>query len=387
MTQDKTNKVSNVPPLRFPEFSGEWEKFALSDFTERVTRRNKGNACRLPLTISAQYGLVDQITFFNKQIASADMSNYYLMKKGEFTYNKSYSGDYPWGAVKRLDRYDEGCLSSLYICFSLKPFVNSDFITHYFETTKWYRGVSEIAGEGARNHGLLNIAIPDYFATKHYLPANSEEQQKNADLFNLLTKRIETQIRVIEDLQTLKKAIRKQIFSELLLDKEPNLQIKDVLEYEQPTKYLVSNTEYSDDVTLIPVLTANKAFILGYTDEINGIYSKGKCIILDDFTLDCKLVDFPFKVKSSAIKILTVKRGANIRYLYEYLRFLDLDTSEHKRHYIAEIEPLEIVVPDINMANDIANTLEFMDKRIDLAENMLSLYKQQKQFLLQQMFI
>ena len=387
MTQDKTNKVSNVPPLRFPEFSGEWEKFALSDFTERVTRRNKRNACRLPLTISAQYGLVDQITFFNKQIASADMSNYYLMKKGEFTYNKSYSGDYPWGAVKRLDRYDEGCLSSLYICFSLKPFVNSDFITHYFETTKWYRGVSEIAGEGARNHGLLNIAIPDYFATKHYLPASSEEQQKIADLFNLLTKRIETQIRVIEDLQTLKKALRKQIFSELLLDKEPNLQIKDVLEYEQPTKYLVSNTEYSDDVTLIPVLTANKAFILGYTDDINGIYSKGKCIILDDFTLDCKLVDFPFKVKSSAIKILTAKRGANIRYLYEYLKFLDLGTSEHKRHYIAEIEPLEIVMPDINIANNIANALELMDKRIYLAENMLIQYRQQKQFLLQQMFI
>ena len=379
--------MPNVPPLRFPEFSGEWEKFALSDFAERVTRRNKGNACRLPLTISAQYGLVDQITFFNKQIASADMSNYYLMKKGEFTYNKSYSGDYPWGAVKRLDRYDEGCLSSLYICFSLKPFVNSDFITHYFETGKWYRGISEIAGEGARNHGLLNIAIPDYFATKHYLPANSEEQQKIADLFNLLTKRIETQIRVIEDLQTLKKAIRKQMFSELLLENDPNLQIKDVLEYEQPTKYLVSNTEYSDDVTLIPVLTANKAFILGYTDEINGIYSKGKCIILDDFTLDCKLVDFPFKVKSSAIKILTAKRGANIRYLYEYLRFLDLDTSEHKRHYIAEIEPLEIVMPDINIANDIANALELMDKRIDLAENMLIQYRQQKQFLLQQLFI
>jgi type I restriction enzyme S subunit len=183
------------------------------------------------------------------------------------------------------------------------------------------------------------------------------------------------------------KALRKQIFSELLLDKEPNLQIKDVLEYEQPTKYLVSNTEYSDDVTLIPVLTANKAFILGYTDEINGIYSKGKCIILDDFTLDCKLVDFPFKVKSSAIKILTAKRGANIRYLYEYLKFLDLGTSEHKRHYIAEIEPLEIVMPDINIANNIANALELMDKRIYLAENMLIQYRQQKQFLLQQMFI
>ena len=81
------------------------------------------------------------------------------------------------------------------------------------------------------------------------------------------------------------------------MDKEPDLQIKDVLDYEQPTKYLVSDTEYSNDKTLVPVLTANKAFILGYTDETHGIYTKGKCIILDDFTLDCKFVDFPFKVK------------------------------------------------------------------------------------------
>ena len=82
----------------------------------------------MPLTISAQYGLVDQVTFFNKKVASADMSNYYLLKRGEFAYNKSYSGDYPLGAVKRLDRYDEGALSTLYICFAVKGEINSDFL-------------------------------------------------------------------------------------------------------------------------------------------------------------------------------------------------------------------------------------------------------------------
>ncbi len=191
----------------------------------------------------------------------------------------------------------------------------------------------------------------------------------------------------IRDILTLMKAIRKQIFSELLLDSKPNFQIKDVLEYEQPTKYLVSETKYSDDITLIPVLTANKAFVLGYTNDTNGIYSKGECIIIDDFTLDCKLVDFSFKVKSSAIKILTAKKGVNIRYIYEYLKFLEFDTSEHKRHYIAEIEPIEIVMPNNVITNNIANTLELIDKRIDIAENMLFQYRQQKQYLLQQMFI
>ena len=135
--------------MRFPEFSGEWEKYVLTEFVERVTRRNKGNECKLPLTISAQYGLVDQITFFNKIIASDDMSNYYLLTNGDFAYNKSYSSEYPWGAIKRLDRYEYGALSSLYICFRPLNHVSSDFLTHYFETKKWHQGISEIAVAGA----------------------------------------------------------------------------------------------------------------------------------------------------------------------------------------------------------------------------------------------
>ena len=118
MANNNDNKVLNVPHLRFPEFTGEWEKLKLDAFTERVMRKNKNNLSKLPLTISAQYGLVDQITFFNKVVASTDMSNYYLLKKGEFAYNKSYSSDYPWGAIKRLDNYEQGALSSLYICFA-----------------------------------------------------------------------------------------------------------------------------------------------------------------------------------------------------------------------------------------------------------------------------
>ena len=98
----KGSKNLNVPHLRFPEFTEEWEKIRLDSFTERVMRKNKNNLSKLPLTISAQYGLVDQITFFNKVVASTDMSNYYLLKKGEFAYNKSYSSDYPWGAIKPI---------------------------------------------------------------------------------------------------------------------------------------------------------------------------------------------------------------------------------------------------------------------------------------------
>ena len=192
--------------MRFAEYTDEWHKFALSDFVTRITRRNKNNESSLPLTISAQYGLVDQITFFNKTVASVDLSGYYLLYNGDFAYNKSYSNDYAWGAVKRLDKYEKGCLSSLYFVFRPKDSVDSDYLTHYFETKKWHKGISDIAGEGARNHGLLNMAVDDYFATKHFLPA-IDEQKKIAAFLNKIEKRIDIQNKIIEDLKILKKEL------------------------------------------------------------------------------------------------------------------------------------------------------------------------------------
>lgn len=185
----------------------------LSDFVERVKRKNKNNLCKLPLTISAQYGLVDQISFFNKVIASENMSNYYLLHKGDFAYNKSYSSEYPWGAIKRLDCYEQGTLSSLYICFKPYSHVSSDFLTHYFETSKWHQGISEIAVEGARNHGLLNVGIQDFFETRHCLPQSLLEQEKIAKFLNLIEERIATQNKIIEDLKKLKSAISKHLFA------------------------------------------------------------------------------------------------------------------------------------------------------------------------------
>ena len=187
---------SKVPTLRFAEFTDEWGKYELSHFVTRITRRNKNNESSLPLTISAQYGLVDQISFFNKTVASVDLSGYYLLYNGDFAYNKSYSNDYAWGAVKRLDKYEKGCLSSLYFVFRPNDNVDSDYLTHYFESSKWHKGISNIAGEGARNHGLLNMAVDDYFATKHYLPS-LHEQKKIARFFNAITRRIEIQNKII----------------------------------------------------------------------------------------------------------------------------------------------------------------------------------------------
>ena len=176
------------PAIRFKGFTDAWEQRELGEMVDRVTRKNTNLESNLPLTISAQYGLIDQNEFFDKRIASKDVSGYFLLKKGEFAYNKSTSSDAPWGAIKRLDRYENGVLSTLYIVFALKENgnINSDFLVSYYDTDCWHKGIQAIAAEGARNHGLLNITPADYFKTTLNVPQNIEEQKQIGAYFKNL---------------------------------------------------------------------------------------------------------------------------------------------------------------------------------------------------------
>ena len=201
----------SVPEIRFAGFTDPWEQRKLEDIANRVTRKNEGES-DLPLTISSQYGLVDQRTFFNNQVASKDMSGYYLLRKGEFAYNKSTSGDSPWGAVKRLVRYEKGCVSTLYICFGLDG-ADPDFLVTYYETDRWYKAVQMIAAEGARNHGLLNIAPNDFFDTALILPPSREEQELIGLFFARLDRLITLHQRKLELLQNIKKSLLDKMFA------------------------------------------------------------------------------------------------------------------------------------------------------------------------------
>ena len=182
----------SVPEIRFSGFTEDWEQRKLVDLVDRVTRKNQDLVSELPLTISAQYGLIDQNEFFDKRVASKDVSGYYLIENGEFAYNKSTSTDAPWGAIKRLDRYKNGVLSTLYIVFGIKENnpVDSDFLVSYYSTNLWHKGIHEIAAEGARNHGLLNIAPADFFETKLMIPQDIEEQKKIGKYFEELERLI-----------------------------------------------------------------------------------------------------------------------------------------------------------------------------------------------------
>ena len=202
----------SMPAKRVSTYSKEWKLIKLSDICQRVQTKNTGNQCRQVLTIAAQHGLVNQEDFFNKTVASENLEGYYLLQKGDFAYNKSYSGDYTWGAIKRLERYDKGVLSPLYICFrpDLSK-VDADFLAHYFESKKWYKGVADIAGEGARNHGLLNISVIDFFNTTHRIP-NLDEQKRIAKILNSLSLKLSCEQRIMQSLMMQRNYLLRNMF-------------------------------------------------------------------------------------------------------------------------------------------------------------------------------
>ncbi len=205
---------SNVPEIRFDGFTDAWEQRKLGEVVERIVRKNENLESTLPLTISAQHGLIDQNEFFDKRIASKDVSGYYLVRKGEFAYNKSTSSDAPWGAIKRLDRYESGVLSTLYIVFRIldEEKACSDYLVTYYSTDLWHKGVQAIAAEGARNHGLLNIAPADFFETDLMLPNNIAEQQKIGAYFSNLDHLITLHQHKYEKLLECKKAFLTKMF-------------------------------------------------------------------------------------------------------------------------------------------------------------------------------
>ena len=386
MAENKEKKVLNVPNLRFPEFEGEWEKKRLGDFTERVKRKNKYNLSKLPLTISAKYGLVDQITFFNKIVASTDMSNYYLLKKGEFAYNKSYSNDYPWGAIKRLDNYEQGVLSALYICFTTQDNIESDFILQYFESPKWHKSVSEIAVEGARNHGLLNISVQDFFQTYHYVPKEKKEQTKIATLLYLIDERISTQNKIIEDLKKLKSAISERLFKNIKGDVITLSEICDIVKGKQINgEYLTESGEY---------------YVMNGGTEPSGYYGDynvdANTISISEGGNSCGYVQFntsPFWSGGHCYSIQNIADHVDNLYLYHYLKSNEdvimrlrigsgLPNIQKK-----DLTMFKIKVPTFEQQITISTFLSSLERKADIEERILNVILKQKLYLLHQMFI
>lgn len=199
---------------RFPEFEGqEWQEVELGDVFKRVRRKNEEVNTSV-VTISGQQGFVLQSDYFKKNIASETLDNYFLLHKGEFAYNKSYSNGYPMGAIKRLNVCDKGVVTTLYICFALKDEKKScaNFFEQFFESGSMVRGLSKIANEGGRAHGLLNVTPDDFFKLKMTIPRYAE-QQKIAAVLNAADKEIDLLTQKLEAYQEQKKGLMQQLLT------------------------------------------------------------------------------------------------------------------------------------------------------------------------------
>ncbi|EGD0628324.1 TPA: restriction endonuclease subunit S [Escherichia coli] len=194
-------------------FSETWKLYALSKLFQRVTTKNNGKSNNV-VTISGQHGLIKQEDFFKKTVASDTLDGYFLLKKGQFAYNKSYSNGYPMGAIKRLNRYPEGVVTTLYICFELTTLKKScgDYWEHYFESGLLNNSLSQIAHEGGRAHGLLNVKPSDFFSLKVAVPG-FEEQQKIAAVLSAADDEIATLEKKLTCLKDEKKALMQQLLT------------------------------------------------------------------------------------------------------------------------------------------------------------------------------
>ena len=395
-----SNGLEKRPKLRFPGFDEPWRAERLSDFADRVTRKNSKNETDLPLTISSKDGLVDQVSYFNKTVASKDMSGYYLLKNGEFAYNKSYSVGYDFGSIKRLDRYPMGALSTLYICFALKRH-ESDFIKAYFDSLKWYREIYMISAEGARNHGLLNVPTEEFFDTKHYLPENTDEQRKIADFLIALDRRIETQQSLVDNLKKYKRGLLTYAFEEMTLSDDADSTTYHFSEIAQRRK-----EKYSPDSGVeypcieLEHIEQGTGRLLGSVSSTTQ--SSIKTVARSGDVLFGKLRPYLRKfafaeqniVCSSEIWAFVPSEYVIPKYLYylvqteHFLRVANISSgTKMPRAEWANIEKEPFDIPCILIQEKTVSILEAIDKKICTSSDSLRMLMNFREGLLQQLFI
>ena len=406
-----SNGLEKRPKLRFPGFDEPWKAEKLSDFAERVTRKNTNNETSLPLTISSKDGLVDQISYFNKTVASKDMSGYYLLKNGEYAYNKSYSVGYDFGSVKRLDRYDMGALSTLYICFALKKH-DSDFIKAYFDSLKWYREIYMISAEGARNHGLLNVPTDEFFDTKHYIPMDLAEQRKIANFMIALERRIVAQQSLVDNLKKYKRGLSKAVFStnSELFPKSTVASLGELFPFirngfvgtvtpfftsqENGVRYLQGTNIHDGKISDETAFYVTQAFNQKHSKNI--LKSNDILVVQSGHVGECAVVGDNY-AGSNCHALIIMSNGGECAsdYICQYINSDDgkkkiaaITTGNTIKHILAtSIANIEVPLPSKKDQQRIAELLNSWDNRIEQEPPPLCKLVRIKEGLLQQLFI
>ncbi|WP_283579611.1 restriction endonuclease subunit S [Ligilactobacillus aviarius] len=391
MTKTDKEGQRKTPILRFKGFTDDWEQRKLGDISEKRIEKNNSLSIDNILSNSAIYGIVKQNQYFDKTIAN-NIQNYYIVHTNDFIYNPRISNNAPFGPISRNKLAESGVMSPLYLVFYFSKKSLSDFFEIYFKSSKWHNFMYMHGNSGARSDRFA-IKDNEFFKMRVKIPHNKSEIDKiyrlNILLNSLITlyekkKQLLTQLKqgIVNFLIT-KNGQKPQLRFSGFNNNWESKSFEKLLNYEQPTKYIVKKADYISQGT--PVLTANKSFVLGYTNETN-VYQNIPAIIFDDFTLESKYVDFPFMVKSSAIKILTSK-NSNLFFIYQLLNNQRFVQEGHSRHYISVVQKKKVLVPSIQEQNKISDLIKQLEDNIELNSNTIVLLKKLKEFLLQNMFL
>lgn len=404
----------------------DWRKQRLGDFLDRVDTRNVVGDQNV-LTISAEHGLISQEEFFSRRVASENVAGYYRLVKGDFAYNKSYSRGYPMGAIRRLDRYPSGVVSPLYICFrpSAGASVDSGFLTHYFDGGAIDTQLADVAKEGARNHGLLNVSVRDFFDIETALPP-VEEQRCVARILDTLDTTIRETDAQIEKL----KAVKQGLLHDLLtrgIDANGQLRLPQSeapqLYKESPLGWIPKEWQCTNLAKRLARITYGFTSPMPTTDEgpwmltatdvsesrilyeqarhtteraFQLLSSKsrpkvGDVLVTKDGTLGrVAVLDRDDVCVNQSVAVLSPKTSADSFYLATYLQspigqermLADSGGSTIKHLYISKLAEMSIPWPEEHEMDAIVSRISGMTARLENEESLLSKFNRQKSGLM-----
>jgi len=392
---------AKVPAIRFAGFTDPWEQRKLGEIADKVTEKNLDGNITEVLTNSAEYGVINQTEFFDHAVAKeSNIAGYYVIAPGDFVYNPRISATAPVGPIRRNTLGIHGVMSPLYTVFRLTDAVDGTYLSHFFKTNGWH-GFMKLEGNSGARSDRFSIGDATFFEMPIPVPSSSE-QHAIGSFFSRLDDLITLHQRKYDKLVIFKKSMLEKMFPKDgesvpeirfagFTDPWEQRKLGELFDYEQPQPYIVRGTEY-DDSFPTPVLTAGQSFVLGYTNEKQGIKMASPehpVIIFDDFTTSSHFVDFPFKVKSSAMKLLTLRdKNEDIHFAYQVLQNIAYTPVSHERHWISKFATFATLMPECKSEMQaIGHFMSNLDGLITLHQRKLELLQNIKKSLLDKMFV
>jgi len=384
-------EITKTPSIRFKGFIGAWKQLKLGNcFAERQERSAEGEL--ISVTIKSGIKKFEDLGRHNN--SSEDKSHYKRVEIGDIAYNSMRM----WQGASGYSPYS-GILSPAYTVVIPKDNVDSLFFSFLFKKPEMIQ-TFQLRSQGITSD-TWNLKYPVFSEIEIWMPKKSE-QEPIAKFFYYLDNLIILQQHKIEKLQNFRKSMLEKMFPKNentipeirvsgFTDAWELRKLGDVLKYEQPTEYIVDSTEYSEYYQT-PVLTAGQSFILGYTNETHGIKNADKekpVIIFDDFTTSSHSVDFPFKVKSSAMKLLTIRdEKDNFYFVQTALKNINYTPQNHERHWISKFTKLNISIPkESTEQTKIGEVFKHLDELIIHYQHKLEKLQNVKKAFLEKMFI